>query len=125
MPLRPHHFRTFHRRLYGGQMQKLILYKRNDDQQEGVVRTLTLFNCRRSDIMREGEPLLHDMVANHRTTWQIPREELDRVGVNWISNDDRFFDKQYGTGTWQPEPGVQIDVKLYAFWVTVNCFRVN
>lgn len=45
MPLRKNNTRTFHRTLYAGELQTITLLKRGDDQQEGTVRKVILFDC--------------------------------------------------------------------------------
>jgi hypothetical protein len=124
MPMRKSNTRTFHRRLYGGQLQRLTLLKRDDDLRQGTVRALQLFQTRRGAITKTGQTLQHDMVTNQRCTWQLPRTELDRVGVAYINPLDRFVDPVEG-GTWQPESTTSISVKLFGNWVSVDCLRID
>lgn len=124
MPMRKSNQRTFHRRLYAGQLQRLTLLKRDDDLRQGTVRSCSLFQCRRSEITKTGQTIQHDMTSNNRCTWQIPRTELDRVGVNYLNPLDRFYDPVDG-GTWEPESTTLITVRLFGNWISVDCLRVD
>lgn len=123
MVLRKSTTRTFHRKLYGGQLETITLYKRGDDQQAGTVRTLTLFECRWKPITKTGQIVQGDNTSNHRREVVIPRSELDRVGVAYISAGDRFLDKQ--GRTWQTEANLVIEVRLFENFIGVQCFRTD
>ena len=117
--------RTFHRGLYCGKgmLEKITILKRNDDQQQGTVRSIVLFQCRRSQIFKTGEPLQGDMSAGHQTVWHIPRIELDRVGIDHLNALDRIIDPQ--GRTWQPEATTMITQKLFDNHVCISCLRVD
>ena len=119
--------RTFHRRLYAGELEKITLLKRDPGQRSGVRRAITLFQCRRSRVSKSGQDLQGDMTSNHRTVWHIPRVELDRVGVAYLSNLDQIVQTipQERNWTWQPESDVPIDVKLFGNMVSVACKRCD
>lgn len=128
MPLNAANTRVFHRTLYAGQLQTITLLKRNDDQQEGTVTSYLLFDCRRSSISKTGEPIQAGMTSEHRTTWQIPRIELDRQGITHIMPADRFVDMDSPDGFlryWQPESTTEIRDKLFQNQVFVDCLRID
>ncbi len=115
----------FYRRLYGGKgmLQTVTLYKRNDDQQEGVVRTVQLFNCRWSMIFKTGEPLEGEMLSNHSRRLHIPTIELDRVGVHYINPIDYFKDRD--GRFWQPESPQMITDKLLERHWCCDCLMIQ
>jgi hypothetical protein len=124
MPLTKQSTRTFHRTLYAGELQSIVLHKRGDDQLQGQVAQYVLYDCRRSFITKAGEPLLGDMASSHRVYWHIPRIELDRVGVNYINAADRIYDPEEDI-TYQPESTTIIYVKLFGNMVKVECVRLR
>ena len=123
MPLRANNQRVFHRCLYAGQLQTVLLLKRNDDQQQGTVRTIKLFQVRQSMQQKTGESIQSDMEANTNCSWHIPRTELDRVGVSYLNNLDRIVDRK--NRYWQPESGDTITVKLFEVHVCISCVRID
>ena len=123
MPLNSRNTRTFHRALAGDIDYKVTLLKRGDDQRQGTVRALVLFQCRRSRIGKTGETLQGDMVSSHVVTWHIPVVELNRVGVAYLNALDRIIDEQ--GRYWQPEGTTNIDVKLFENHIDVFCLRVD
>ena len=123
MPLRKNNTGTFHRTLYGGQLEKITLLKRGDDQRQGTVTSLVIYQCRRSRIHKTSEPIQADMTASHRTTWHIPRVELTRVGVNYLNSLDRIVDGE--NRYWQPEATTMISVNLFENHYDVDCVRVD
>lgn len=127
MPMRRVLCRQFHRRLFGGQMQKIQLLKRGDDQAEGTVVSLILFQCRHSLIVKTGEPLAGDMASGSRTVWHIPRTELDRVGVAYLNAGDRIreIDGPNSGRVWMPESTDEITVKLFATHLDVMCTELT
>ncbi len=124
MPLSRRNQRTFHRTLYAGWDQKLTLLKRGDDQDQGEVVAHTLFHCRRKQITKTGQTIQGEESSDHFTTWVVPRIELDRVGVAYLNNLDRFVDPIEG-GTWQPESTTSILIKLGGNYINVDCQRVD
>lgn len=123
MAMRPAHLKSFHRVLFAGWNETVTLLKRNDDQQQGTVRTLTLFQCRRGKILKTGQTIQGDMVSDHRTTWHIAAKELERVGVSYLNNLDRIVDSK--GRYWQPESPIDIEVKLGEVHTDVACLRVD
>ena len=123
MPIMKKNQRTFFRSLYCGETQTVILLKRNNDQGEGTVRAITLFDCRRERTSKTGQPIQNEMSVAEFTTWQIPSFELDRNGVNYINVLDRIVDQH--NRYWQPESGQSIDVRLFEDWVFINCVRID
>ena len=114
---------TFHRVLYGGQTERIRLHKRDDDQRQGTIATHVLYDVRRSAINKTGQTLDGDMNVGHTTRWHIPRAELDRVGINYLNPIDKVeqLDGVEAGNFWQPESDTQIDVKLFANMVVLDC----
>lgn len=123
MPMNAQNQRGFERKLFAGMLETITLFKRGDDQREGTVKALTVFNARRGKIYKSGEPLRGDMATGHGATWHIPRPELDRVGVAYLNNLDRIVDKQ--GRTWQVESPSPIEVKLFQVHVDLHCVLAN
>jgi hypothetical protein len=109
--------------LYAGQTESVTLLKRNDDQQEGTVRAITLFDCRRSMITKTGQAINQDTTSEMRTIWHIPSLELERNGVNWINPLDQIRDNQ--NRYWEPESTTEIIVRLFSTQVDVQCLRID
>lgn len=132
MPLRKYSTHRLYR-VFGGYRTKTVtLLKRNDDQQQGTVRSLLVFNARRGAIHKAGETLQGDMVVDHRTEWYLPVEELKRVGVAYLNNLDRVLEKTDDGGVpispwrfWQVESTTTIDINLFENWVVLHCLRVD
>lgn len=114
---------SFHRQLYAGQMERVILLKRNDDQQEGVVRALVLFECRRGNVQKTGEAINTDTQAVHSCQWVIPCIQLRAVGVNYINVCDRIVDQF--NAFWQPESPQTITLSQFDQYYIVECLRVD
>jgi len=126
MPLNPSNTRVFHRTLYAQMLQTIVLLKRGDDQQQGTVTALVLYDCRPKKVYKTGEPLLGDMSANHRLTWQIPRVELERVSVNYINAADRIQQTVRGEiRLWQPESTTDLTIQLYENYLNIDCLRCD
>ena len=123
MPLNKRNTKTFHRVLYSTEMESVTLLKREDDQREGVVTSLILYQCRWSRIFKQGEPYQGDMFSDHTRVLHIPRVELDRVGVPYINAIDRFIDEQ--GRWWQPESTTLIRIQLFENQLCIACLRVD
>lgn len=123
MPLNARNQRTFHRTLYSGILQSITLLKRDDNQQQGTVRSIKLHQCRQTMQYREGETLLRGMNVGNRCEWCLPRIELDRVGVAYINPLDRIVDSK--GRYWQPEADNLITIKLFEVHVHLACKRVD
>lgn len=123
MPLNKRTTRVFHRYLYATELQSVVLIKRDNDQREGVQKTLQLFNCRWSRIYKTGEPYQGDMSSSHTRELHIPRQELDRVGVAYLNAIDRFVDQD--GRYWQPESTTQLTVQLFENHCCLICLRVD
>lgn len=123
MPLNALNTRTFHRFVFAGILETIVILKRDDDQKEGTVRSAKVFDCRRSLIVKTGEPIQEDMTSDHRTTWHIPRIELDRAGVDHLNPADRIVDKE--GRYWQPESTTVITEKMFSNHVDLDCLRVD
>lgn len=124
MPMTRWNQRTFHRTLYGpGILETVTLLKRGPDQRQGTVTAYTLFDCRRKKIFKTGEPVQGDMTASRTATWQLPKVELERVGVHYISALDRIVDRE--GWWWQPESSTMITVQLMLNFINVDCESVN
>lgn len=124
MPLEPGNTRTFHKTLYGKILQTLTLLKRSNDQLQGTVTTYKLFDCRQNaQIRKQGQSIRGDMSSDHRTTWVIPREQLDRIGIQYLNVLDRFVDK-YGR-FWNPESNTVLAEHLFSNFYNVDCLRID
>ncbi len=130
MPLSRENTKNFQCKLFVGWLETIQLLKRNDDQQQGTVRAVSVFNCRRSIMTKTGQTIQHEMSSNHRCVWHIPKSELLRVGILYINNLDRIV--QLGKGdpnekgfVWQPESTENIEVKLGGNEIDLNCLRVD
>lgn len=115
--------RVFHRTLFGGMLETIELLKRGDDQKQGTVVSYIAHQCRRSLIVKTGEPIQGDMLSNHRATWHIPKIELERLGIATINPADRLVDskKRY----WQPEANMTTVVKLFENQFAIDCVRID
>lgn len=119
----------YYYRIYGGTgaLERIKVYKREDDQTQGTVTAHVLYNCRRSMNVKTGETIQGEMAADHTTTWHIPRTELERVGINYINSLDRIeqLDGREKGRRWQPESDTSITEKLWALEVHVDCKRCD
>lgn len=123
MPFNRQNQRFFHRTLFSGMLERITLLKRNDDQQQGIVTAIVLFQSWHGQLWKTGETIQGEMASDHRATWHIPRIELDRVGVNYINALDRIQD--FKGRIWQPEGTTRIGVKLIEVHVDVDCLLLN
>lgn len=123
MPLNKHNSRTFHRSLFGGVLETVTLLKRDDDQREGTVKAIKLYECHRSRVQKTSEPISTSMTADNTTLWHIPVVELKRNGVNYLNVLDRIVDEK--GRTWQPESPQNIDIKLFENYYDVKCVRLS
>lgn len=123
MPLNANTVGPFYRVLYAGILQTVCLLKRGDDQNEGVVTSYKLFDCRWSAFHKAGQPIKADLASSHNITLHIPTVELTRNGVYYINVLDRFVDKH--GWYWQPESGQTITVKLFEMHNCINCLRIG
>lgn len=124
MPLSKENTRTFHRRLFAGMLQTIEYNRRGDDQAQGTIRKVKLFECRISSIHKGGEPLIGDAAVGHQATWHIPRVEFDRVGIRYVNAGDFIheIDPRLGKGrTWVILATGQIDIKLFENHVDLHC----
>jgi hypothetical protein len=123
MPLNRQNTKTFHINLYKGWSDTVTIKKRANDQNMGQIRTLTAFNVREKKIHHEGEPLRGTAAAGDRTVWQVPRIEMDRLGITEFNALDQIIgpDGQ----TWQVEANDgEITIQLGKNVVNVSCRRV-
>ncbi len=134
MGLTAHNTHVFHRPLFGGQLVSVIILKREDDQKEGTVRSIRVFQCRRSALYRTGEPIQGEMGVDHRTVWHIPKVEMKRVGINYFNPVDRIVEDrdQFNQPLhpsawhwWQPEAPTMITTKLFNNMVNIDCLRID
>ena len=128
MPISPATTRIFHRTLYANMLQTVTILKRDNDQQQGTVRAVTVANCRQSMVFKDREPIQGDMTANHRCVWHLSKIDLDAAGINFINAADRIvnLNPPFGVGGyWQPESTTEVIVKLFGNHVCVSCLRVD
>lgn len=123
MPLRKNNTRTFHRTLYAGELETVVVYKRDGGPYSGSQRAIKLFECRWKPIEKTGQPLVGDNSSDHRRELVIPRSELDRVGIGYIIPGDKFSDAQ--GRYWQTESDNMIEVKLFENFVNVQTKRTD
>jgi hypothetical protein len=123
MPLKRRNQHVFQRRLYAGQLEKVILLKRLDDQNEGSVTAYTLYQCRRGNITKSGEAIYKDTGAFTYLQWLIPCTELRRVGVNYLNVLDRIVD-QFGM-FWEPESPETITLAIFDNFYVIPARRVD
>lgn len=123
MPLRKENSMTFHRTLYGTILESVTFYKRGPNQQAGTVTTYTIYQCKRRQIQRTGEIINGGETVGSSTTWTVPRCELDRLGIGYITPLDMILDKN--GRWWQPEAPTIITDKLFSNFVNVDCLRVD
>ncbi len=134
MVLRKANTRTQYRRMWAGKSKKVTLLKRDDDQKQGTVRAVTLFDCLPSPtgFTKTGEAFQGDMSSDMRRTWKIPVAELNRGGVAYINALDRIVETTDDGGNllpypryWQPEGTTMIAVTMLENLVSVDCLRVD
>lgn len=123
MPLNKRNTKGFHRVLYGGQLEKVTLLKRDPNLRAMVVTSHLLFTCWWSDLTKTGQQLDNDVTSNHRRKLHIPTSELKRVGVNYINPLDVFIDEQ--GRHWQPESTTTIEAKLWENHLDIECLRTE
>lgn len=134
MVLRKANTRTQYRRLWAGKSKKVTLLKRDNDQRQGTVRAVTLFDClpAAAGATKTGEAFQGDMSSNMSMTWNIPVEELKRAGVEYLNALDRIVETTDDGGAvlehpryWQPEGTTSITVTMLENLVRVDCLRVD
>ena len=123
MPLRKNNTRTFHRTLYAGELETITLLKRNDDMHAGTITSYIIYQCRRGQATRSGEPIQGEMLSDYRLTWHIPAFELERVGIDHLNPLDVIID--YKNRYYQPESTTTIHLKLWENHMCVDCLRID
>lgn len=114
---------SFHRRLFSGQNETVTILKRDDNQGQGTVRAVKVFQVRKSMLYKTGETIQGEENSNWRTTWHLPLVELKRAGIAYINPADRIVQKD--GNHWQPESTTMITTKLMRQHVDVECLSVN
>jgi len=110
-----------------GWTESVRLHKRGADQKQGTVATFLLRDCRRGQITKTGETIQADMDSNHSCTWHIPKSELTRVGIAYLSPLD-IIEQIEGPERgfyWQAEGTTNITVKLGGNEIDLDCLRVD
>ena len=135
MPLITHSMtRNVARTLFAGTgaLKSITLLKRNDDLQQGTVRAVKLFDCRKSFQTKTGQSIQGEMSSDHRCVWHIPRVQLDRAGVTYLNALDRIVEDKEDGGKklviprqWQPESTTPITIKLFENEIDLECLRVD
>lgn len=123
MVLTRNNSQVFHRMLYAGQLEKILLYKGGDDQSEGQITVFWLFECRRGNLSKSGEALQGEMAVSHSVQWLIPCTELRRVGVNYLNVIDRIVDQF--NAWYEPESAQDLTLSQFDNYYLVNCVRVD
>lgn len=125
MPLNSRNTRNFAGVLRGGSdLQKIILYKRGFDQEQGQVVALVMFRCWRGPIQRAGQPLRGRLTAEATCVWSIPRAELNRAGVDTIMPADKLYDPKQGD-YWSPFASTTITEALFGNVVRFQCRQTD
>lgn len=114
--------RTFHRYLYPD-LRTIVLHKRNRGQQQGSGTNYQLFNCRQKRIHYGGQNFDGTLTSNDYCEWMIPREELDRVGLDDLNIIDTITDVETGE-VWQPESSDVLTIKLWRNFIDVPSKRI-
>lgn len=120
--------RLFYRKLYGGMLKTITILKRGDDQKQGSIVSYILYGCRRKKIYHEGEPIQRDMASADETVWQIPRAELDRVGILYLNAADTIVESVRNLTKpryWRPEANTMITDQLYENILNLDCVRCD
>ncbi len=134
MVLRKANTRTQFRRMWAGKSKKVTLLKRDDDQKQGTVRAITLFDCIPSSMgfTKTGEAIQGDMSSNMTRTWIIPVAELHRNGVEYLNALDRIVETTDDGGGilanpryWHPEGTTNILVTMLENVIKIDCLRVD
>lgn len=127
MPMNKRNTKTTYRTVFAGMVESVTLLKRGDDLQQGTVRAIVLFNCRKSMIHKTGEMIQRDEQTNHRVVWHIPTIELERVGVAYINPTDRIVQREgvEKGWTWMPEATTLISLKLLSNEWDLHCLRTD
>ena len=123
MPLNSKNTHVFHRTLFAGELECVRLLKRGDDQAQGTVVSHQLYQCHWAWVHRTGETILNETTSRETRRLFVPRVEINRVGVNYISAADRFIDKQ--GRTWQPESDTIINHGIWENQLVIDCKRTN
>lgn len=133
MVLRKGNTRSQFRRMWAGKAKKVTLLKRDDDQRQGTVRAITLFDCKPDPrFVKTGEAIQGDMSSDVRRTWQIPAAELHKNGVEYLNALDRIVETTDDDGNalpfaryWQPEGTTNITVSNFENIVIIECLRID
>ena len=125
MAIDEHTSKFFHRRLYSGKgmLQTTTCLKRDDDQQEGTVRAVKLFQTRWSILSKSGEPIHGDWAVGSSRTLHVPRISMERAGIAYFNAADRFVDRD--GRVWEPESTTSVVVKLLECHVCIQCKRLS
>lgn len=123
MPLKRRNQHVFSRKLYAGQMERIILLKRGDDQQEGTVTPYTIYTARRGNITKSGEAINLDVPAFEYVQWLIPCIELRRIGVNYLNVLDTIVD-QFNMW-WNPESPETMTLAVFDNYYLIPARRVD
>lgn len=128
MPMNRRNTRTVHRTTFAGITETVRLLKRGPGQKQGTVTAYKLFRCRISKEQKSGQTIQGDIqsmsAVNESATWHIPRTELERVGIAYLTALDRIV-RPSDNSYWQPESGQVIDVKLFRNEIDLPCTRVD
>jgi hypothetical protein len=121
MPLNARNTKNRSRVARGGKdNQVMYLHKRGPDQQQGTVVVHKLFACWRELITRTGQTLQERMTSNTRCILHIPTSELKRVGVNYLTVIDKFYDPKTGDW-WRPESDTTVSEMLFGNMFKLEC----
>lgn len=130
MPLDRYTLRDFYRRLYApaGMLETVTFRSRGRGQNQGTGTNNTLFGVRQKKVFKTGQNIDATPPAGAPQTepeycvFQIPREELDRVGIT----DPKIIDTitQENGQVWQIESSNLITIQALKQMINVECQRL-
>lgn len=105
MPLDKYTTYTFYQRLYApvGMLQTITLRKRGLGQNQSTGTNYTLYGCRQKKIYYKGQNVAGSMTTDDYCVWQIPREELDRVGITDLNVIDTITAENGQVWQWESD----------------------
>lgn len=105
-------------------LRTVTLTKRGLNQQQSTGTNYTLYQVRQKKQYYGGQNIDGNMTSSDYCIWQIPRVELDRVGVKDLNIVDRITDNATGE-IWQPESDDIIVSQLFENVINVPSKRLK
>ena len=125
MPLDKYSLRDFHRKLYApaGMLQTAIVRKRGLGQSQSDSTNYTLYSCRQQRVFYKGQNVDGSMTTEDYCVWNLPREELDRVGITDLNVIDTITGED--GQVWQWESDGEGIIQLMRNWNKFTCKRIS